>query len=276
MKIICIDLETTGVDVETCEVVQVGGIEVYPRDPKWVGPTKSMLCGTLHPIPASATGVHGITDADVAGISHFGSYAQSVIDWLDTADIVVTFNGGSFDLPVIARHTPDKYTGSWRPKRHIDVFRLFQLHKRLDVRGPWTIGVDSPMTAGVMSGSLQAAHTFWCGKMFDGAHDALADCQATLDTLHAMTKYDDKLTLDCAVELTAQPLPGDVDWSGKLKWDGDEVVFAFGKHKGKPVSGELGARGYVRWMLDKGDFPEDTCDILRKMQYGEFPKREET
>ena len=270
MKLICIDLETTGVDIATCEVVQVGGIEVdTDADSQWVGVPKTMLCKSRQPIPASATAVHGITDADVVDKPHFGQIAESVMGWLDGA-VVVTFNGAAFDLPIIGRHAP----GVRVTYRHIDVWRLWARCKIEDVRGPWLASTSTPaVTASVMAGSLQASHVWWCGHMFDGAHDAVADCRATLDVLRSMIEQR-HVTLETAMEWSSQPLPGDVDFSGKLKWYGDEVVFAFGKHKNKPVSGELGARGYVSWMLGAGDFPADTCEILRAMKSGIFPKRE--
>ena len=279
-KLICVDLETTGTDPKTCEVVQVGGVEVdTSTNDDWSDTTiKVMLCSTLQPIPEEATDVHKITDADVRGKPHFGTIAASVIKWLDTADIVVTFNGEVYDLPIIRRHTPRI---RWRPTNHIDVYRLWQYLRRVDTaKAP--SAVDHEFPASVMTGSLTAAHCWCLGRDFGDAHDAGVDCLATLDVLWTMTAgveatgavfhESEHWTLDTCVKLTAEPLPGDVDWSGKLKWAGDEVVFGFGKHKDKPVRDELHTRGYVDWMLGS-DFPEDTREILIDMRRGKMPKR---
>jgi DNA polymerase-3 subunit epsilon len=39
-----------------------------------------------------------------------------------------------------------------------------------------------------------------------------------------------------------------------------EIIFNFGKHKGKPITEEL---DYVRWMLE-GEFPEATKMVIRQ------------
>lgn len=282
-RLICVDLETTGTDPKTCEVVQVGGVEVDTSvDDDWSSTTtKAMLCSVHEPIPEEATAVHGITDDDVEGRRTFGEVAKSVVEWLDTADIVVTFNGSTYDLPIIANSLHPKVAVGWRPVNHIDVYRLWQYLRRVNTaKAP--SAVDHEFPASAMTGSLTAAHCWCLGRDFGDAHDALADCLATLDVLWTMTAGIEATgavfhelshwTLDTCIELIAEPLPGDVDWSGKLKWAGDEVVFSFGKHKDKPVRGELHARGYVSWMLGS-DFPEDTCKILRDMQRGKMPER---
>ena len=52
------------------------------------------------PIPAEATSVHGITDADVAVEPAFHRYAKSVCDFLEGCDIG-GFNVIKFDLPCL-------------------------------------------------------------------------------------------------------------------------------------------------------------------------------
>ncbi|GAI18136.1 unnamed protein product, partial [marine sediment metagenome] len=52
------------------------------------------------PIPAEATAVHHITDADVAGEPAFRQYAKSVRDFLEGCDIA-GFNVIKFDLPCL-------------------------------------------------------------------------------------------------------------------------------------------------------------------------------
>ena len=148
--------------------------------------------------------------------------------------------------------------------------RVWEYARRTDEFNPVDVCDEAhSFPASVMTGALSAAFAWTHGYTFDDAHDALADCRATLDVLDAFT--DNVVELDWCERITREPLPGDVDWSGKLKWAGDEIVFAFGKHKGAPVRSEL--HGYVSWMLG-ADVPEDTCKVLRAMRRGVFPKRE--
>jgi DNA polymerase-3 subunit epsilon len=53
-----------------------------------------------------------------------------------------------------------------------------------------------------------------------------------------------------------------VDYARKLmRNDKGEIVFAFGKNRGKRV---LDDPGYAEWMLE-GDFPESTKNALRRI-----------
>src|SRR5262249_32037487 len=58
------DTETTGVNVDRCEVVELAAVRV--RDGVVVDEFQTLVRGG-HPIPAQATAVHGITDTDLVG-----------------------------------------------------------------------------------------------------------------------------------------------------------------------------------------------------------------
>lgn len=270
-RLVCFDLETTGIDVDICEVVQVGAIAVdLEGDDSWDGESRAMLCKPSKPIPESATAVHGLTDEDVADAPAFAQVVRGLVDWMGDV-MIVTFNGERYDIPIIQRYMNSGVVPRhWQPAKSIDMYRVWEFMRRSDME---PIHSFHTFPASIMSGSLSAMYAWLHGQVFDRAHDALVDCRSTLDSLKSVGTYG--LTIADCLEISSNPLPGDVDWSGKLKWDGDDVVFAFGKHRGKPVRGEFGKRGYVDWMLGS-DFPVDTCKILRAMQMGRFPKRAES
>ena len=113
--------------------------------------------------------------------------------------------------------------------------------------------------------TLAAAYKFYCSKNLEGAHDAGADVRATLEVFKKqLERYDDiGTTLD---ELHGYSNSDSiVDYARKLKRnENGEIVYAFGKNRGKPV---LDDPGYAEWMLG-GDFPESTKNILRKLLAG--------
>ena len=115
--------------------------------------------------------------------------------------------------------------------------------------------------------TLSAAHEFYCGCTFDGAHGALADTEATYNVLRGqLAKYDDLPNdVDSLDEYTTQRRV--VDFAGRFIYnDKDEVVFNFGKYKGQRVSDVLTKEpGYVGWMMN-GDFPGDTKFQLQKIK----------
>ncbi len=70
-----IDLETTGTDTRTDRIVEVAVLTVYP-DGSVVPFVRRVNPGRA--IPAGASAIHGITDADVAGAPAFAAIAPDL------------------------------------------------------------------------------------------------------------------------------------------------------------------------------------------------------
>lgn len=281
MKFIAFDLETTGVDVETAEVVQATVVEAslsltmhgYHLE---IGETTTQLFFVAS-IPEGATAVHGIRAEDVADKPPFVHAVRSLVKGLTAPDVVaVSFNGCAYDIPIIARHL--HATGTYavsvvlgsavsptlsremieRQLRasHIDVMRLWWRVKQSAGLAPWCddeahryMSYAPRLTADMFAGSLVAAHGFFKGEGFGGAHDAGNDCRATLAVLGEMLMHVEGLTVDKAIQWSNEPLPGDVDFAGKFKWQGDRCVITIGKQAGTPI--EQVEIGFLRWMRQR-------------------------
>ncbi len=124
---------------------------------------------------------------------------------------------------------------------------------------------------------LTAALRFYCGRELEGAHDALADTNATLDVFDAqLARYED-LPRDAAAlhEICNPRDDAFLDATRKLRWnDAGEATLGFGKHKGKTLR-ELarGSRDYLEWMLRDDSFSAEVKDILREALGGVYPRR---
>jgi DNA polymerase-3 subunit epsilon len=97
--IVFLDLETTGPNPAIDRIVELSMIRVRP------GGDRDALTRRVNPgvpIPAEATQVHGITDADVAGAPRFAAIAAEVVAFIGEADLA-GFNVQRFDLPVLHR-----------------------------------------------------------------------------------------------------------------------------------------------------------------------------
>lgn len=253
MTIACFDLETTGTNVYTAEVVQAACV-ISTADGEQ--PHKALFRSTS-PIPADATAVHGINDAMVADRVLFGSCVQSLAEGLLEADVLLTFNGLGYDVPILER-----YLG--RPLAHpchVDVYRLWLRAQAQDWTRP-----QVQLPASLLKGSLGAAY-YWCtGETLAGAHDALNDVRATLDVgqclrRHApLLEYNDPRNWKDLAHLSQSPLPGFADLDGKLRWAGADLVFTFGKCKGQTL--RTCDRSYLRWIVG-ADFPADVKRIVR-------------
>lgn len=233
--LVVIDLETTGTDTKTARIVELTAAK---RDPG--AESTDIRTRRLNPgvsIPAEAIAVHGISDAMVADCLPFGAIARGLLDFLDGCDLA-GFNLKRFDLKVLCNEFARcGLEFSIAGRSIIDVCEIF--HQR------------QPRT-------LEAAVMFYLGCNDFAAHSSAGDVMATAEVLDAMlVRYDD-LPRDAAK--LAEAFIGDaLDLDEFFIRRGTEIVFAKGKHAGKPISSEP---GYLRWMLDQ-DFYPDTKSLVR-------------
>jgi len=253
--LVVFDLETTGTDVDNDRIVQIALVRVAPDGRK---AQLSSLVNPLRPIPAGATAVHGITDADVRDQPTFAQLCPEVEEMLRGADLA-GYNSIRFDLPLLQAEM--KRCGGLldlKGVRHLDAMRIFHTMERRD---------------------LTAAYHFYCDKDLKGAHDALADVEATLEVLDAQVGRYEEVPIEVeALHRFCNPDEGRfLDRARKLKWnDADAPEVTFGKFRGRTLQ-EVCAlpdgRDYLQWMLGK-DFGEDLKSILREALDGVFPQRE--
>ena len=288
------DLETNGVDVSTCEVGQVA-IETascFDGRPVLVNAQSDMVYCAVTSMPAAASEINGLTVEGLSSHKPFGYKVRALVSALTAPGVVVvTFNGVRFDVPVVARYAAahprlavlvaDIEGATLRERfevllgaRHVDVCRLWQVARAVKTPAPWSSCSDARWTpslhARMFAGSLEAAHGFWEGCDFVGAHDASADNRATLAVLDSMLR-EGFVDLERAIRLTSRPLPGDVDFEGAFKWRGDQAICTLKKCRDIPI--EKVDRGFLQWMLTK-DFHRHTKQIVREFLAGQYPERE--
>ncbi len=198
------------------------------------------------PIPPEATRIHGISDQDVFDAPLLEEIASVIVSQLKDCDLG-GFNCLRFDVPLLAEEL-HRVGVEWNHSaaRIVDVQRIYhQLEPR----------------------NLGAALKFYCDREHEGAHDALADVQATADVLIAqLERYPERMT--GTVNFLAE-MSGDrkrsPDPSGKLQFDDHGIVcLAFGKYKGWALE-NIGRSdpGYLQWLMTKAELPGTTLSIMR-------------
>lgn len=243
--IVFFDLETTGTNVTQDRIVEISMVKVLP-DPSAAPIVETRRVNPGVPIPAEATAVHGITDADVASCRTFKEMAKEIAQFFAGCDIA-GFNSNKFDLPMISEEFSRAGVAfDFTRHRFIDVQTIF--HKK-------------------EQRTLVAAYKFYCGKNLEDAHSAAADTMATLEVLEAqLDRYPD-LPADVEQLSAYSSQNRNVDLMGRLIYDeaGREVI-NFGKYKGK-VAEEVLRRdpGYFSWILG-GDFPQNTKDVFTRIK----------
>jgi DNA polymerase-3 subunit epsilon len=247
------DLEATGTDVMQDRIVDVCVVR-YETD--GTDKTFSSLVNPGIPIPPEATAIHKITDEMVASEPTVKDLAPRLLDIFEGADIS-GFNAARYDIPLLTNEL--KRAGFDFPltgRRIVDSFTIFQRKERRD---------------------LTAAYKFYCGKDLTGAHRAEADVKATAEILFAQVERYADLPKDMAgLDAFCNAVdPSRVDADGKFVWKGGEAAFGFGnKHKGKTLREVVAQdRGYINWMVDKGNFSADVVRICREALEGNFPAK---
>lgn len=237
--IVFFDLETTGTNILRDRIVEISIIRVLPDGTEV---DRTMRINPEMPIPAEATAVHHITDADVADAPTFAQVADQLMELFADADIA-GFNSNRFDVPLLT----EEFLRAGIPfdlsrRRFVDVQTIF--HK-MEQR------------------TLVAAYKYYCGKDLDEAHSANADTRATYEVLLGQLKMYPSLKndIDFLAEFSTQNK--NVDLMGRIIRDEhDREVFNFGKYKGQPVE-EVFRRdsGYYAWMM-QGEFPANTKQVI--------------
>ena len=238
------DLETTGIRIGQDRIVQIAIVRLMPDGTreKW----QSLVNPEMH-IPAEATEVHGISDADVADSPTLRELAGDILQQLKGCDLC-GFNVMRFDLPFLSEELFRVGT-TWDTSalRVIDALRIFHHFERRD---------------------LTAAARFYLDREHSGAHDALADTEMTADVLLAqLARYADLPRGTAALGDFCGDRKRSPDPAGKLQFDEHGgVCLAFGKYKGWLIE-NIGRNdpGYLQWLMTKAELPGSTIAVMKNV-----------
>lgn len=243
--IVFFDLETTGVNILKDRIVEISLVKILPgKEHEPI--VKTRRINPEMPIPAEATAIHHITDADVADAPTFRQVAHSLADQMRGCDIA-GFNSNRFDIPLLDEEFHRAGVDfDFHRAQFIDVQTIF--HK-MEPR------------------NLTAAYRFYCDKELEGAHGATADTMATYEVFLAQLDRYGQLSGDVNELSKFSSQNDNVDLAGRIVRDaqGREVI-NFGKYKGQPVAEVLAKDpGYYSWVIN-GDFAGDTKRVFTRIK----------
>ena len=242
--IVFFDLETTGVDVTRDRIIELSYIKVYPDGRE---ESDTLRINPEMHIAEEASRVNHITDDDVRDCPRFGDVANQLLSVFTECDLA-GFNSNHFDIPLLV--TEFGRVGIDFDLTGVKLVDVQIIYHKLEPR------------------NLSAAYKFYCHKDLEGAHSANADTLATYEILKAQ------------LDFYGASLKNDIDWladfschrkyadqTGRLHYDEQgEIVFAFGKYKGKRVKEMLKKDpGYCGWVM-QGDFPQDTKNVIARLK----------
>lgn len=241
--LIFFDLETTGLRLKDDRIVEMALIKITPQGDV-LERVRRFNPGI--PIPAEATAVHGITDADVANESTFCARARALIDLMEGCDLA-GFNVRRFDIGMLlAEFNRCGIRFEMEGRRVIDMQNIFHRQEPRD---------------------LSAAARFYLGREHEEAHTALGDIRTSAAVLSAqLQRYPeipqslDGLHAYCQEHF---PMRTEVD-----KWfaTGESGrVFRRGKHAGRTLDDVARTEpDYLRWMMGAEDMDEDVKSLVRE------------
>lgn len=263
-RLLYFDLETTGTDPESDRIVELAAVR--PDDDE-------LTVRRYHPgrpIPPGATAVHGIADEDVADAPRFEEEAGRVQQLVE-GRILCGYNIRSFDtvmLDLELRRSGQPGLDLERV-REVDLMRVWEemeggvrTGEAADGAPEGGEGGESPpgSAAGGKGPGWTLSHAVrrFLERELEDAHSAAADTRV-LPRLLAALRETHGLSLEEMLVLSRRP--DEVDRAGKLRRRRGHVVFAFGKHRGEPVTEHP---DYAEWILD-ADFPSDTKRFIRRL-----------
>ncbi|MFZ6000596.1 MAG: exonuclease domain-containing protein [Bacteroidota bacterium] len=249
------DLETTGTNITHDRIIEIAVIKMMPNGEVQ---RKVNLVNPTIPIPAESSVFHGIYDDDVKDQPTFKELAKEYARFLEGCDLA-GFNILKFDVPVLVEEfLRADVEFDYSRKKIIDAQRIFHLMEKR---------------------TLRAAYQFYCQKDLKDSHSAEADTEATMDVLMSqLDRYDQQVVTDANgnklgeikndMEVLGQLSSIDVyDLAGRMiKNDKGDVLFNFGKHKGKAVLEVLrNEPAYYDWFMN-GEFPLDSKRKLTEVK----------
>ena len=240
-----LDIEATSLDVQTACIVELA----FQR---WesTGMTKewSTRINPCVPIPASASKVHGIFDADVVGKPTFKQLAANLAKGFSDC----SFGGQNvrYDLRVIDA----EMRRAGQPWSYADA-------KILD---------SSQLERLAVPRSLSHLHEKYVGLKHDGAHGALSDVRAAATVIAKQIETHEVLPRDLD-KLHEMSWPGWLCDGGQFKMVDGVATCCFGKKwNGKPMK-DIDV-GFYDWILGQ-DFPADVKRLAERAKLGQFPSK---
>ena len=258
-KVLAFDLETTGVSTNNDRIVQLALIGTL-ADGTPVSVEHLVKPSIL--IPLEASSIHGIYNEDVRNKPPFSQIADEIADLIEGA-VLVGHNVREFDFAMLKNEYLRIGRLAPQPKAIMDTLELV---RRLRLPRPHNLG------------ALCLRH----GIRLEAAHTAAADAAATMLLFWRLSVEHAPAFRRSLSELERWIVHGDgakdaselgrgindlppVDAMGKIRLDGDALVIAFGRHRGRYLTEvQTNDPSYIGWLLSSGGLDcEETKQRIR-------------
>jgi DNA polymerase-3 subunit epsilon len=199
--------------------------------------------------PLTRTGLHGITDQDLAAEPSFSRVAKSLLATLETEACICTYNGSRYDVPLLYQEF-SRAGMEWQVDRHLFI-DLAILWRKMEPRK-----------------LADAAKRFARRDLVD-AHTALADAAVLPDVLAGMAaEYPDLAAPTEVLAEMSQPtitIGGEelplADLGGLFASKSGRLIYTHKRVRGVEVTDDF---GYAQWLLNKFPLGAHSRMVLEK------------
>lgn len=250
MTLVCFDTETTGLDVQRDNIIQLSLVKVDTDTWETID-TRDWYILPEHDftIPAEAEAVHHISKQF---LQEHGVSLRSVYDDLQTfigSNNMLSYNGNGFDAPILYYNLEaigkklDFDGRIW-----YDALQLERIHME---------GKIDPATGERYHCNLTATYTRYYGHPFEGAHNSLDDVMATIEVFRAQVEAH-------GWEWTERDEFHFISLDRWLTRKGGFYYLSQGAHRGESIESMLRIdRSYLEWIVDKCKWTnQQTKDII--------------
>lgn len=240
--ICCIDIETTGLDVNEDRLIEIYILKEYPNG------AQEELFGRFsnagRPIAQGAGEKHGITEEDLIDEPLFIERAKEIFEFIKDSDLC-GYNLIRFDLHLLtAEFIRANIVFSHRKFRIFDSLLIWQHFEKR---------------------TLEDAVKRFLKKDITDYHTARADVIHTLSVFKKqIEEFSDDLDL---LHKETSSISKRIDLNGTFILNDELVaVLGIGKHKNVPVKEVLQKDPhYFKWIFEKSDMPQETKLISKKL-----------
>ena len=248
-----VDMQSTGLKPDTARIVRLSVLRI---DPDGGENLKSVIVNPGISIPASATEVHGISDANVVGKPAFQAYARGLADHLEGCDLA-GFGIERFGLPLLqAEFKRNGVDFIAIGRAVVDTMTVFH---RLEPR------------------DFSSAYSRFVGGVYSDRHDGAKRARDIFEILKGELQASSDVPLrPNEIEKWANGLDDSaIDSEGKFIWNqnGDAQV-NFGKHRGERLADVVTSDvEYLNWLSGSEDFSAEVRNIAGSAITGQLPER---
>lgn len=254
--LVFLDIEATGLHITNDRIIEIALWKCLP-DGSESGMTQRINPGIA--VSDSAFKVHGISNEALKDCPDFKTAAPKLIDFIGNADLA-GYNSNKFDIPMLVEEClRNGINFEVKSRNCVDVQNIFHI---MEPR------------------NLKAALAFYCQQSLENAHQAMADVKATVEVFKAQRiKYLGQNTPPASAK-SGRPFPDKIselaafsksdrwlDLAGRIWLNEQDVpIFAFGKHKDKPVTEVFKKEpSYYHWIM-QGDFSLETKQVVTEIR----------